>query len=126
MEIKNLVETTWLYRYPWPSEITYDRGSELLGHEFKNTLSEGESSIIAKSATQGTPQDNSIIEITHQVLANLIRTFDLDKKYVDKDDPWKGILAEEAFSIRSTFHTINKKPPGQLIFGQDKIYDSTN
>ena len=51
MEITNLVETTWLYRYPWPSEITYDRGSEFLGHEFKNTLSEGESSIIAKSAT---------------------------------------------------------------------------
>ena len=26
MIIVNLVETTWLVRYPWPVEITYDRG----------------------------------------------------------------------------------------------------
>ena len=26
MTIANLVETTWLVRYPWPVEITYDRG----------------------------------------------------------------------------------------------------
>ena len=39
-EIKtsNLVETTWLNNFPWPTKITYDRGSEFLIHEFKNTL----------------------------------------------------------------------------------------
>ena len=26
MSIANLVETTWLYRYPRPIEITYDQG----------------------------------------------------------------------------------------------------
>ena len=26
MNIENLVETTWLIRYPWPVEITYDQG----------------------------------------------------------------------------------------------------
>ena len=26
MNITNLVETTWLVRYPWPVEIVYDRG----------------------------------------------------------------------------------------------------
>ena len=32
--IANLVEATWLYRYPRPIEITYDQGKELFGHEF--------------------------------------------------------------------------------------------
>ena len=34
--VVNLVETTWLVRYPWPVDITYDQGGEFLGHEFKN------------------------------------------------------------------------------------------
>ena len=32
MTISNLVETTWLVRYPWPVDITYDQGEEFLGH----------------------------------------------------------------------------------------------
>ena len=38
--IMNLVETTLLVRYPWPVEITYRRGGELLGHELINSLIE--------------------------------------------------------------------------------------
>ena len=30
--IANLVETTWLSRYPIPIEITYYQGSEFIGH----------------------------------------------------------------------------------------------
>ena len=32
MTIANLVKTAWLIQYPWPVEITYDRGVEILGH----------------------------------------------------------------------------------------------
>ena len=32
ISIANLVETAWLYRYPRPIEITYDLGSEFVGH----------------------------------------------------------------------------------------------
>ena len=59
--IKNLVETTWLARYPWPVEITYDQGGELLGHEFKNTLIENEYGFKTKPASPGNPQVNAII-----------------------------------------------------------------
>ena len=31
--IENLVETTWLVRYPHPVEITYKRGREFLGYD---------------------------------------------------------------------------------------------
>ena len=34
MAIANLVETTWLLRYPWPVEIMYDQGGEFLGQKF--------------------------------------------------------------------------------------------
>ena len=35
IQIANLVGTTWLYRYPRPTEIKYDQGPEFMGHEFK-------------------------------------------------------------------------------------------
>ena len=35
MVVSNLVETTWLTRYPCPVEIMYDKGSEFIGREFK-------------------------------------------------------------------------------------------
>ena len=38
--IVNLVETTWLSRYPRPIEITYDQGNEFIGHEFRKSLIE--------------------------------------------------------------------------------------
>ena len=40
MKISKLVETTRLVLYPWQVEITYDRGGEFLGHEFKSSLIE--------------------------------------------------------------------------------------
>ena len=40
ISIVNLVETTWLSRYPIQMEITHDQGSEFVGHEFRKTLTE--------------------------------------------------------------------------------------
>ena len=38
MMLANLIETTWLVRYPWPVEITYNQGGEFLGNEFQKIL----------------------------------------------------------------------------------------
>ena len=35
ISIADLVETTWLTRYPRPTKITYDQGSGFIGHEFR-------------------------------------------------------------------------------------------
>ena len=40
ISIANLVETMWLSRYPIPIEITYDQGSEFIGHGFIKYLIE--------------------------------------------------------------------------------------
>ena len=34
ISIADLVENTWLSRYPIPMEITYDQGSEFIDYEF--------------------------------------------------------------------------------------------
>ena len=38
--IANIAEQEWLCRYPWPTQVTFDRGSEFMGEEFKRMLSE--------------------------------------------------------------------------------------
>ena len=35
MTIAKLVETAWLTRYPWPTEIKNDRGQKIIGRELK-------------------------------------------------------------------------------------------
>ena len=40
MTIADLLETTWMVRYPWPVEIMYDQGGEFLGQRFKSIFME--------------------------------------------------------------------------------------
>ena len=61
------------------------------------------------------------MERVHQVIGNIIRTFELENNYLDETDPWKGILSATAFAVRSTFHTTLKQSPGQLVFGRDMM-----
>ena len=74
-----------------------------------------------KLITVRNPQANAIVERVHQVLGNMVRTFELEDHYVDAEDPWKGILSAVSFAIRSTIHTTTQKTPAQLVFGRDMI-----
>jgi hypothetical protein len=40
-----------------------------------------------------------------------------------RGDPWSNILASAAWAIRSTFHTTLGATPGQLVYGQDMLFD---
>src|SRR5687768_2248091 len=53
----------------------------------------------------------------------MVRTFELETNYLDKDNSWKGVLSATAFAVRSTYHTTLKKTPGQLVFGRDMIFN---
>ena len=59
--IAQIVEQTWLLRYPWPNIITYDQGSEFIGHEFQNTV-ENDYFFKSKPATVWNLQANLILE----------------------------------------------------------------
>ena len=69
------------------------------------------------------PQANAIVERIHQVIGNIIQTFELENNYLDEENPWKGILSATAFAVRSTFHTTLQSTPGQLVFGRDMIFN---
>ena len=120
--VANIVEQQWLSRYPWPTQITFDRGSEFIGHDFQDML-KNDYGITRRPITVRNPQANAIVERIHQVIANIIRTFELQTNYLDEDDPWAGILAATAFAVRSTYHTTLQKTPGQLVFGRDMIFN---
>jgi hypothetical protein len=38
--VANIAEEVWFSRYPWPTQVTFDRGSEFIGHEFKKMLND--------------------------------------------------------------------------------------
>ena len=103
ISIANLVETTWMSRYPRPMEIMYDQRSKFIGNDFRKYLMEMEYGITSKPSTSGNPIFNAILERIYQVLGNIVRTCNINQNYVDKDDPRSGILSEVAIIIFSEF-----------------------
>ena len=82
--IANLVEQTWLSRYPWPRLIAYDRGSEFIGYEVHNMV-QTDYGIKCKPITVQNPQANAIVECVHQVIGNMIWTYELEDNYLDEN-----------------------------------------
>ena len=64
---------------------------------------------------------NTILEWIIQVLGYLVRAINIQHTYVDKNDPWVGILASAVFEILSTTKRQKCYSTGQLIFGRDVI-----
>ena len=59
------------------------------------------------------PEANAIVEKVHQVIANIVGTFELQINYLNEEDPWKGIFSATEFVIRSTYHTTLMSTPDQ-------------
>ena len=49
-------------------------------------------------------------------------TFNITETYVEKDDPWSGILDVAEFKILSTTNGLKSYSNGQLVFGRDMIF----
>ena len=70
---------------------------------------------------------NAVLERIQQVLENLLRTFNISTQtYVNKYEPWTGILDAAAFAINSTTNRQKCYIIGQLIFGRDMITSIKN
>ena len=116
--IANILEQSWLSRYPWPSKIIFDRGSEFKA-EVTKMLKEDYGATVSPTTTRN-PQANSIVERVHQTIGNIIRTFQVyDNDNMDDDDPWSGILAAVMSAVRCTYSTTTQATPMQLVFGRD-------
>jgi len=117
MTVANIVEMTWLSRYPKPQELIFDRGTEFMG-DFAKMIKE-DYGITRRGTTVRNPQANSILERIHQTLGNIVRTFEPQDLDMDSDSPWEGILSAAMFALRSTYHTTLQATPMQLVFGRD-------
>ena len=103
ISITDLVKTTWLSIYPRPIEITYDQGNIFIGHEFRKSITETEHGITERPSNLGNPISNAVLERIHQILRNLVRTFDISTQtHVGENDPWTVLLDAAVFAILST------------------------
>jgi hypothetical protein len=68
--IASIVKQTWLTHYPWPTEVSFNRGKEFMG-EFAHMV-EKVYDIKRWPITTQNPQANSIIERIHQTILNII------------------------------------------------------
>jgi hypothetical protein len=111
--IDNIIEQEQFSQYPWPTQVCFDRGKESIGCDLDG--------ITRKPIPTRNPQANAIIERVHQVIGNIIRSFELQDNYLDEDDSWKGNFSATAFAACSTYHTTLQKSPCQLVFCRDMI-----
>lgn len=117
--VANIVEQTWLNRYPWPQQLVLDRGKEFMA-EF-SAMMINDYNVKKKPITKRNPQANSVIERVHQTIGNMIRTFRTHSSDDEQDELWKGVLGAVAFAVRATVHTTMRASPMQAVFGRDAI-----
>ncbi len=100
--------------------MIYNNGSEFKLHFRALCKTYG---VKHKTTSIKNPQANAILECMHAVFTNMLRTAKLDMaKLVDAS----GIdifVADAAWAICSTHHTVLKASPGEAIFGQDMLFD---
>ena len=118
--ISRLFNQTWLSRYPRPSEVIFDNGSEFKMN-FITLLKDFD--VTPKPTTVENPQGNSPVERIHQVVQNMIKTKELDKLIFDYIDPWGEILSSVAWAIRASYHSTLQATPAQIVFGRDMLFN---
>ncbi len=121
-EIANIIEMKWLVRYPWPSTVICDRGTEFFA-EVKKMIKR-DYGAIQRFITTRNPQANSIVEHAHQTVHNMIRSKQIQSlDDLDERLKWEGILSAVGFAMRATVHTTTNATPTQLVFNRDAMHN---
>jgi hypothetical protein len=113
-------EQAWLSRYPRCCYIIYDNGSEFKLNFENLSVTYG---IKRKPTMVKNPQVNAILECLHQVLAQMLRTAELDMAKTVTPNDVDVFLDNAAWAVCSTYHTIFKASPDVAIFGRDMLFD---
>jgi transposase InsO family protein len=92
--IINVLEQTWLVRYPRPAEIIMDRGKEFAA-EVRDEL-QNEYGAIRKLIITRNPQANSMVERAHQTIHNMIATQNIERQQDLPVGSWAGMLDRDS------------------------------
>lgn len=119
-----LFDRWWINRYPRPTKVIHDSGTEFSG-EFRELLES--TGIEDVTTTVKNPRANAILERVHDVIGNMLRTYDFENQFIDdwgkdKQDPLDGFLQAVAFAIRATYQTSIGTSPAALAFGRDMFF----
>ena len=113
-------DRVWLNRYPRPTTCIHDGGPEFTGIEFQEMLQSY--GIVSSPITTANPQANAVLERTHQVIANQLRSKELmSVDITTTEDIQQELLAPVQWAINSTYHTTIRASPGQLAFQCDMV-----
>ena len=117
-EAQRALDDVWLSRYPRPEKIGFDNGSEfkLVFEQLCDNME-----IKPKRSLKYNPQSNGVIERIHQVVGNMLRTFQLEEHELDKTRPFERFLSAVAYAIRATCHTTLEASPAELVFGRHML-----
>ncbi len=113
-QISNLVYKCWFSRYPRCWYMIYDNGSEFKLHFRALCKTYG---VKHKPTSIKNPQANAILEHIHAVFTNMLCTSVLDMAESVNSSDINIFLADAAWAICSTHHTVLKVSPGAAIFG---------
>ena len=117
-EAMDIFDKEWLCRHPRPRHVGMDGGSEFK-KQFRETCEN--CGLTRKTTTPHNPQGNSVVERIHQAIGDSLRTFKLEGKELDEEDPFGPFLASASWAVRSTCHATHEATPGQLAFGRDVL-----
>ena len=123
--VANCFENNWLSRYPRPLRCVHDQGLEFVGQEFQDLLERA--GIDDSVTTPRNPQGNSIIERTHQTIAQVIRTLKAIHEPTTVHEAKTLItkaLATAMHAIRcASTSALQGMSPGGLVFRRDMFLD---
>ena len=120
-DIAMLFDRVWLSQYPRPDTVIFDNGTEFSSKFVELLHSYG---IQPKATTVKNPQANAFIKRSHQVMANALRTMELEQRTVD-EHTFHSLCANVAFGMRATYHTELQASPAQVVYGRDMIINAT-
>ena len=115
--IRDLFVQEWLRRYPRPSRVIYDLGSEFDNEEFKKLFATWY--MKPEGITAKNPRANAIVERMHRILGDMLRV-QLTTKH-EKEDVVKELTSAAAYGLRATVHGTTQYSPAQQAFGKDMI-----
>jgi transposase InsO family protein len=109
----------WLCHYPCPVDCLHDYGTEFFSAKLQEILQSY--GIQSKLTTVKNPQANGILEQTHQVIGNLLRSSHLIAQDLATVSAQQELLMPVMWAINTTSHTTLKASPAQLSFNCDMI-----
>ena len=101
LTVAHALDHAWFSHYPRPVECAHDNGSEFVGIEFQEMLQSY--GVKLKLTTVRNPQANGILECTHQVIGNLLRSTRLMSQDLSTLNAQQELLAPVTWAINSTY-----------------------